>query len=226
MVDESIKVKTNGFFWTAFNQARLIFGMRAAYTLPLDHPLAVFVERITDAVRTNNLVALSAFLAELTEEPPSEEVSNLLLAILRQMHNPALDAPGMRKLCHLYRSLVELLPYNPWLYRLVASEVRHWTDATPDRLLKALLVVYENRERIRRDNRLAFVMTWGDSPRVEGFFQERSTGHDDYGDTDGEIPTIVYEASFPGPLSIGPRRLTLPLKPLPVPKVPGEKTAS
>ncbi len=222
MGDESIKLKTNSFFWTAFNQARFIFGMRASYSLPLEHPLAVFVERFAEAARSGNLASLAELLAELTETPPSEEVSALLLKVLRQMRSPALDAEDMRKLCALYVGLVDLLPYEPWLYRLVASEVRHWTDATPDRLLAALLAVYENRKKLRSENRMALVLTWGDGSRVDSYFEQHTRGYDDFSETDAQMPAIVRAGSMPGPVRIGPRRLTLPLKSLPAPKSTSE----
>ena len=219
--DESIRVKRGGFFWTAVNQARFIFGMHASYNLPLEHPLAVFVERFAEAARSGNLTQLATLLAELTEVPPSEEVSALLLAIHRQMQSPALDAAEMRKLCRFYRMLVELLPTNPWLYRLVASEVRHWNDATPDRLLCALMEVYGKRGRLRKEDNLALLLTWGEGPRVKSKFQQNFEGNeDDYGETDGDMVAIMREGKFPAPLQIGPRRLTLPLKQLPVPKSP------
>ena len=196
---------------------RIIKGMLVSYSLPIDHPWAVFVERSTEAVRTGNLTGFASFMAELTETPPSEEVTGLLLTILRQMRDPAYTAEEMRKLCRFYRLLVELLPYNPWLYRLVLFEVRHWNDVTPDVLLNAVQVVYEKGKRMRREDHGRMVLDWRGSG-VSAKYVQNLEGYDDFTETDADMPAVVRSAALPAPLRIGPRRLSLPMKQLPAPK--------
>lgn len=195
------------FFRIHPSKARFTFGNRVSFSLPLDHPLSLWVENFTEQVRTGDMRAFAGLLAELTSAPPPEEVAALLRKILYQMRDPDLSTEDMRSFCALYAGLVELLPTDPWLYRLVDSELRHWTDESPDRMLQCFQVIYAAREKIRERDHGCYVLSWRGG-FMESWFEEKHRVKD-YSETK-PLPAVLAKPK--GKQRIGPALLGLPAK--------------